>query len=368
MAAFLVIGLALCLMPTPSSTGFGARARFHVSPEMQSPTQSRRRPATRKKTPSIYASFSHATHVTKQKLACDSCHKVPTSNWKAVRQGDAAFPDVVEFPDHSSCLNCHRQQFFARERPAPAICSNCHVAVTPRETARWPFPSLGESFLATARAQGFVSEFHVAFPHPKHTDNDCGDCHTTYQPQDKSDDEFVTKPPKNIGDAFWLKKGTFKTRPLTHATCFTCHNAESELAPLPKNCESCHKPVQQNRRADFDQKLADTIGVKDWWTLTAWRNRISAGAFRHEVHGEVKCAQCHQAMISNAAGTKVTVPVTSCGGAEGCHVTATADEGGILNYEIDERKKNASFACSKCHLVYGREAVPANHLSAIPRR
>jgi hypothetical protein len=25
-----------------------------------------------------------------------------------------------------------------------------------------------------------------------------------------SDDEYLTPPPKNIGDAFWLKKGTFK--------------------------------------------------------------------------------------------------------------------------------------------------------------
>src|SRR5262249_30735811 len=116
VAAFLVIGLALCLLPTPSSTGFV----FHFPFEAQDRAQSRRRPAARKKAPSIYANFSHTTHVTKQKLACDSCHKVPTSNWKEVRQGDAAFPDVVEFPDHSSCLNCHRQQFFARERPAPA--------------------------------------------------------------------------------------------------------------------------------------------------------------------------------------------------------------------------------------------------------
>ena len=339
MAAFLTIGLALSLMPSSSARRVSRR----------------------------YENFSHTTHVTKQKLSCDSCHKVPTSNWKEVRQGDAAFPDVAEFPEHSSCLNCHRQQFFARERPAPVICSNCHVAVTPRDTARWPFPSLGDAFLATARAQNFVSEFHVAFPHPKHADVECGDCHATYQPQGKSDDEFVSKPPKNVGDAFWLKKGTFKTRPLTHATCFTCHNQESELAPLPKNCDGCHKPAPEKRRADFDQKLADTIGVKDWWTLTAWRNRSSAGAFRHEVHADMKCAQCHQPAISNEAGTKVSVRVSSCGGAEGCHVTATADEGGILNYEIDEKKKNASFVCTKCHLVYGREAVPANHVSAIPK-
>ena len=60
-----------------------------------------------------YAKFSHQTHVVAQKLECNSCHKVPAKNWRQVRTGDAAFPDVSDFPEHASCLDCHRQQFFA---------------------------------------------------------------------------------------------------------------------------------------------------------------------------------------------------------------------------------------------------------------
>jgi c(7)-type cytochrome triheme protein len=364
VAAFLVIGL-LCLLPTSSS----ASVAFRLPTETQSRAQSRRRPAARKPAPKSYASFSHTTHVTTQKLACDSCHKVPTSNWKEVRKGDATFPDVAEFPQHSTCLNCHRSQFFARERPAPSICSNCHVAVTPRDTTRWAFPSLGEAFLTTARAESFVSEFRVAFPHAKHEDAaSCDDCHKTYQPQGKSDDEFLNKPPKDMGDAFWLKKGTFKTRPLTHASCFTCHNQESEVAPLPKNCDACHKlGASESRATDFDIALARKIGVNDWWTKTAWAHRVSSGAFRHEVHPDLKCAQCHQVASVENTLTKLHVPVKSCGGAEGCHITATADDGGILNYEIDQRNKNANFVCTKCHLVFGNKPVPASHVSAIPK-
>lgn len=307
-----------------------------------------------------YSDFSHSTHVTKQKLACSSCHKFPTKNWKDVRKGDAAFPDVTEFPEHASCLNCHRQQFFARERPVPRICANCHVKGTPNDTTRHVFPSLGEAFLSTAK--GFVSDFRVSFPHDKHSDAECADCHQTYQPQDKSDDEFVTKPPKDIGDAFWLKKGTFKSRPFTHAMCFTCHNQESELAPLPQNCDSCHKPrLPENRTADFDEKLAAKIGVADWWTLTAWRKRMSAGAFRHEAHPDLKCAQCHNGPEMQK------VQVKSCGGAEGCHVTATLDDGGILNYEIDRRNKSAKFVCTKCHIEFGNKPVPKSHVDAIPK-
>lgn len=316
-----------------------------------------------------YTNFSHSTHVGKQKLACDSCHKFPTKNWKEVRKGDAAFPDIAEFPEHASCLNCHRPQFFARERPAPRICSNCHVKGTPIDTSRYAFPSLGEAFLSTAKAAKFTSEFRVFFPHDKHADADCADCHQTNQPQGKSDDEFVTKPPKNIGDAFWLKKGTFKTRPLTHATCFTCHNQESEIAPLPQNCDSCHKPRGPEKRAvDFDEKLAGTIGVTDWSMLNAWRNRISAGAFRHEVHPDLKCAQCHNvAAMNTTSDPTLKVPVKSCGGADGCHVTATLDDGGVLNYELDQRNKNATFVCTKCHIAFGGRPVPASHTNAISK-
>lgn len=320
----------------------------------------RHRPATAI-TPRIdYSSFSHAT--AQHRIACSSCHTFPSKNWKQARTGDDAFADVTEYPEHQACLGCHRQQFFARERPVPRICSNCHVKATPVETSRYPFPSLGEAFLSTTKGRDFVSDFHVLFPHDKHTDASCEDCHKTHQPQEKSDDEFVSKPPKNIGDAFWLKKGTFKTRPLTHAGCFTCHNQESELAPLPQNCDSCHKPpVVETLAADFDEKLAKSMGIQDWWTLTAWRDRISAGAFRHEVHTELKCAQCHQSPTINA------VPVKSCGGAEGCHVTATLDDGGILNYEIDQRNKNAGFVCAKCHIRFGNKPVPASHINAIPK-
>lgn len=324
--------------------------------------QRRRVPAN--KPPVDYSRFSHLTE--QHRAACSSCHTFPSKNWNEVRKGDDAFPDVTEYPQHQACLSCHRQQFFARERPVPKICSNCHVKATPVDTSRYPFPSLGQAFLTTVKGRDFVSDFRVVFPHEKHADATCTDCHQLHEPQGKSDDEFVTKPPKEIGDAFWLKKGTFQTRPLTHAGCFTCHNQESELAPLPPNCDACHKPpAAQPRAADFQPSLAKTMAIQDWWTLTAWRKRTSAGAFRHEVHSDLNCTQCHEAVAKGAADFRV--PVKACGGAEGCHVTATLDDGGILNYEIDQRNKNSAFVCTKCHIVFGKNAVPASHMAAIPK-
>ena len=98
--------------------------------------------------------YSHFSHLTEQhRAACSSCHTFPSKNWKQVRKGDDAFPDVTEYPEHQACLGCHRPQFFARERPVPRICSNCHVKATPIDTSRYPFPSLGEAFLSTTKAR-----------------------------------------------------------------------------------------------------------------------------------------------------------------------------------------------------------------------
>ena len=395
---FLVIGSLLFLTP------YFIQTVYSGGPEPQRPPQTRR-PARRPvaPTPRIdYSKFSHVTHVTTQKLACDSCHKFPTKNWKEVRKGDAAFPDVAEFPEHSSCLSCHRQQFFARERPAPSICSNCHVSVTPRDTTRFLFPSLGDVTDSKFKTREFVSEFGVGFPHDKHLDvvglyrprfrqdaaaqfvtarwrvakkqpeqpKSCPVCHQSYQPQGNSSEEYVTKAPKNLGDNFWLKKGTFETVPNNHTVCFTCHNAESGIPPEPKDCHVCHKLLQPEQRlkVDFDPKLTADMGITDKIILEPWSRRISAGAFRHEggEHPNLTCTGCHNSTLMNTLDPKsLRVPVRSCGGAEGCHITATAEEGGALNFEIDQKKANAAFVCSKCHITFGKESLPANHLEAI---
>jgi len=365
------------------------------------PAENQRRTQTRPRPAKIdYSSFSHSTHVTKEKLACDSCHKFPSANWKEVRKGDAAFPDVAEFPQHAACLNCHRAQFFARARPAPQICANCHVAVTPRNTVRFLFPSLGDLAADASRPRrDRASEFAVHFPHETHLDvvgrnrstaaprfvavfwkrgqqkqppANCGVCHQTYQPQGKSNEEYVTKAPKDLGDAFWLKKGTFKTIPNSHTGCFTCHNAESGINPVSSDCKVCHKlkvPAAQ-LKTDFDSAVATSMGITDRVMLSAWSKRISAGAFRHEggAHPDLACADCHAPARLNTVDVQtLKVPVSSCGGADGCHVTATLDDGGILNFEMDQKKKNPNFVCTKCHVTFGKLSAPASHISALSK-
>src|SRR5262245_51187268 len=111
-----------------------------------------------------YSNFTH--QVAAHKMACDSCHKFPSANWKEVRKGDEAFPDVTDYPQHASCLTCHREQFF-RGAP-PSICSVCHVQPSPRNSTRYAFPNPRSIFEATKRCETAVSEYRVYFPHETH--------------------------------------------------------------------------------------------------------------------------------------------------------------------------------------------------------
>jgi len=110
------------------------------------------------------------------------------------------------------------------------------------------------------------------------------------------------------------------------------------------------------------------MAVTDPIILKRWQRRNSAGAFTHDggAHPALSCTTCHNIPALNTADpNSLKVPIKSCGGADGCHITKTADEGGALNFEIDQRKAKADFQCTKCHLVFGSGPLPANHVAAL---
>jgi hypothetical protein len=119
---------------------------------------------------------------------------------------------------------------------------------------------------------------------------------------------------------------------------------------------------------DFDRTAPSVAAVADPLTRFMWSHRGSAVLFRHEggLHGDLACTACHDvaAMKTDDASTQ-RVPVKSCGGDSGCHITATSDEGGALTFEAEQRKADPAFVCTKCHLAYGRAALPAAHAAAI---
>jgi Class III cytochrome C family len=331
-----------------------------------------------------YSKFSHRVPQHGQQ-ACDSCHKFPTGNWNKVRKADAAFPDVTDYPEHSSCLGCHRRQFFNGARPD--ICANCHTSPSPRDGSRHPFPNPKEIFDASKKGQMAIPDFGINFPHDKHIEivepgeskgeesdpKSCAACHKTYQPQGESDEEFVTKPPKGLTEAaFWLKKGTFKTSPVGHTTCFTCHSQEGGLTPAPADCNVCHKlspPAQQveltKARGDYDPPLAASMGIKDKTNLEKWGTRHTA-KFRHEwlPHAGLSCTSCHAVATLNTLDRDTRVQVKSCGGGgTGCHIEATTE--GVLNFEVERKKADPGFECTKCHTNNGKKQAPVSHINAV---
>jgi hypothetical protein len=120
--------------------------------------------------------------------------------------------------------------------------------------------------------------------------------------------------------------------------------------------------------SDFDPRLAATMGITDRRTLEKWRKRQSS-RYRHEwiSHADLDCTSCHTVTAINTVdGKGPVVPVLSCGGGgTGCHITATAGEGGILNSEVDQKKAKPSFECTKCHLTLGKRPAPESHIDAI---
>ncbi|MGB7208518.1 MAG: cytochrome c3 family protein [Pyrinomonadaceae bacterium] len=323
-------------------------------------------------------------------MNCNTCHKFPSENWQKVRTGSDAFPDITDYPRHESCVNCHKQQFFKGAKPA--ICSVCHTNPSPRNSTRHPFPNPREIFDKSPKGKKAESDFVVGFPHDKHIEivsinsgrrgayvnaslvredrrrageESCSVCHQTYMPQGDSQEEYFTVPPPKLGDAFWLKKGTFKTAPIGHTTCFTCHSADTGILPAAESCAACHHLKPPQPKADFDEKTAAAMKIDDKRMMDSWRRRDSSGKFQHSfvAHVDMDCSTCHNVLTINTADPLTKrVSFSSCAT---CHATATSDDGGALNFEVDSRKANAAFQCVKCHITFGKLPIPESHLAAM---
>src|SRR5688500_13398615 len=246
-----------------------------LEPQRRGRATQRRRPANTRRPRVDYTKFSHST-AAHRRGSCSSCHQTPTGNWQQARTADAAFPDVTDYPEHASCLSCHRQQFFVGARPA--ICTVCHTVVSPRAGDRHPFANPPEAFARSERAKGRPREFALVFPHDLHQDvmasapareettdsprfvraafaqdaevkkakpNSCSICHQTYaRPGEPA--AAATTPPAGADGApsaapGALPRGLLKTTPVGHASCFNCHWQDGGEKPFSNDCAGCHK-------------------------------------------------------------------------------------------------------------------------------
>jgi len=376
-----------------------AAAVAKAEPEPQRRTRTRR-PARAAARPSVdYTKFSH--RVAQHQAACDSCHKSPTANWQQARDKDSAFPDITDYPEHASCLSCHRQQFFRGARPA--ICSVCHTVVSPRAGARFPFENPAEAFTKSEKSKGLQTEFSLNFPHDRHQDvmarfmpsfesesarvvrasfepqgekrpiDSCSICHQTYAPPGKP----APQPAATTGAAAAATalpvEGVFKTTPTSHASCFNCHWQEGGERPLSSDCAGCHKLLPQGRALpqpkgkDADAQVAAKAGITDPLIIAKLLRRDTATFAHEDDHHKVRgCTACHINItgLSLLDERTLKVPILTCGGS-GCHINPKPKR--VLNDEIGKREADPAFQCTKCHINYGKSPVPKSHLDAVSK-
>lgn len=305
-----------------------------------------------------YSKFSHATK--QHQEACKTCHKVPTSNWQKAR----GFPDIADYPDHDACVRCHRQQFFKGAQPA--ICTDCHTKVSPRDETRFPF-----------RNPERPRQFNIEFPHDKHQDviaflrsrpaskkqdsfktvslltfahadqakkdyNNCTICHATNMREPVAP---RNGPRNNWPDGFVPAPDSFKTMPEAHSACFNCHWKNQE--PTKDNCAGCHKLSSPYLPASAPQR----ISMK----------------FRHSREQHIaECTACHINITkaTTLRGLKPDVPITGC---TECH-----NKQGLrldLSNELEAIDKNKEFVCSYCHTSdVGKRDPPAGHYIVAERQ
>ena len=307
-----------------------------------------------------YSRFSHATK--KHQDACNTCHKVPTSNWRKVRD----YPDIADYPDHDSCLNCHRAQFFKGAKPV--ICSVCHSKVSPRDAARFAF-----------RNPARKRQFTIEFPHDKHQDviaklflgspveqrpgfvhasftlsslnaddktkhyNNCEICHGP-RPMP------AVAPASGWVDGFVPDNLTLKAVPASHASCFSCHWKSEQ--PLSDNCAGCHKLPSAAVMITAVDSRPKRISMK----------------FRHDGGGEgdkknhpAECTVCHINITkaSTLRGLEPDVPIFPSCADSSCHKNVLSEE--LVKYN----KAPGSFSCVKCHTSdMGSKKPPNSHTLA----
>jgi hypothetical protein len=397
LALLLVAAAAAFVCPRLAATSAAPATSSAAPQQRRQPRSTRRRTPARPRTD--YSDFKHSTPA-HRKDSCDSCHKSPSDNWARVRAADSAFPDITDYPEHASCLNCHRAQFFNGARPA--ICSVCHNVVSPRAGGRFPFANPAAAFARSEKAKKSPGEFALIFPHDLHQDvmarvappaadargvgfvrasfaqdaarkarpNGCTICHEPFMlhPGRPNAQEYDPARPTET-----LPDGLLMTTATGHDSCFNCHWQDGGEKPLASDCAGCHKlltepkPPARTKGKDADEQFAARAGITDPFLLRKLMRRDSA-TFSHgnESHAVIDCATCHTRIpaISTLDETTLKVPILSCGGGSGCHISAKPRK--ILNEEMDKRREDAAFRCTRCHFnLAGSPTVPNTHKAAV---
>lgn len=383
-----------------------------VDPQQRRRTQQRRsgntpkQPQTTRRRGINYSRFLHDRHHVKydksNRANCNECHSLASP---------LQF-DIKDYPDHPSCVGCHRQQFFTGARPV--ICTVCHKVSSPRDDRRFTFPKPGTNV---------TREFPGHFPHGLHQDllarmrpavefdaeprflrasfkpsfnsgtadtktiENCETCHASYDKTKKEEAGFF---PSGAGwpDNMLPGVGTYRkipNGPEGHRTCFSCHASSAKEwespEPIANNCAGCHsKPAPSATTPE--RPVASTGGA------TATRQSLTPAkvsftnvllpprivpSFQHEGGGaggshEEGCTTCHINITQEQTlVVQPDVPISSCAI---CHIAGGRKSSlrkgtdTTISTEMDAWLGSKK-ACLSCHTAeMGSRPPPCSHYYA----
>jgi len=247
-------------------------------------------PVPQRASDKTFKAFSHkiAEH---QQFECNSCHQ---------REGRSR---DLEYTGHESCIGCHLNQFTSQE---PTMCAICHKDLKANPPTMQNFPVT------------FVEGFNMKFDHGAH-------------------DSGAGRPPEGCASCH-RSSGAGKTIPAgfqAHATCYTCHTAESKIG----QCNVCHELAPYSR--------------------TPQSRYVFKAVFRHDDHSAaqgVTCAECHNVRPGAPQSRQVTnISAQEHNGAGNncatCHNGTRAFGGNGAN----------DFAnCARCHKGSGFDMLPGS--------
>ncbi len=275
LAAFSIF-IVSCLKQTSEKTDITITAKDRNLPTVQQISDKN------------YDNFSHSVPEHKE-INCDSCHK---------REDNSL---TLKYSGHDSCISCHLNEF---TKPESGICAVCHDNLQTVPATMKAFPAQ------------FNEQFNMKFDHAAHNQGagrPQAGCATCHQPQ---------------GAAQSIPVGIN-----SHATCFTCHNSESNIG----SCNYCHETAPYRR--------------------TVANRTIFKAVFSHTDHTSrqgVNCAECHSVRAGTRQSTQVSLPVAvqhfAAGGSVSCRT--------CHNDSRAFGEKNFS-NCKRCHNGTGFDMIPA---------
>ena len=314
--------------------------------------------------------FSHNTRAHKEGKyqTCGSCHNMPTKNWASARRDKhASYPDVTNFPSHTSCFGCHTRDIYSN---GGAFCGTCHVVPTMRARAVLAFPIKSHALQFTTRfphdvhqnliasndrridvAVGHfvLASFSMSTPDNKPEFYNCAICHKSLSQMPKFTARKISREPPladAAADTFTPTAKAapefFKGAPDSHASCFTCHY--QNVKPAAADCAGCHTLT-----APYSE-----TNVMPRYSLK----------FNHQStnHASGDCTTCHVRIVQNSDVSKMKdadVPFQTC---VKCHLTEI--DGEFKQRDASVAAKQPAFQCNYCHTsAIGRYDIPASHRS-----